>query len=308
MKNLTDFLISKVNSSTGLLHTRIGGSGPPLLLLHGHPQTHVMWHLVAPALAKHFTVVLMDLRGYGDSCRPQSDVEHAVYSKRAMALDAAVVMQHYGFEQFGVLAHDRGARVAHRLALDLPARVTRLLLLDIAPTLAMYENTSQAFASAYWHWFFLIQPPPLPEALIESDPVRYLRSVMGKRHAGLAAFASDALAEYERCVQIEGTAHAICEDYRASATIDLAHDRADVAAGHKLVQPLKVLWGEYGAVGQCFDVLALWRDRATQVSGSSLPCGHYIAEEAAELLIPQALNFFINEANNLANNERDDHE
>ena len=304
MKNLSNFSVTKVQGSAGLLHTLRGGSGSPLLLLHGHPQTHAMWHLVAPVLAKHFTVVMMDLRGYGDSSRPQGDVEHAAYSKRAMALDAAAVMQHYGFKLFGVLAHDRGARVAHRLALDHADKVERMMLLDIAPTLAMYENTTQAFATAYWHWFFLIQPPPLPEALIESDPVRYLRSVMGKRHAGLAAFAPDALAEYERCVQIAGTAHAICEDYRASATIDLAHDRADVASGNKLVQPLQVLWGEHGAVGQCFDVLALWRDRATQVSGSSLPCGHYIAEEAAELLISQALNFFINEANN----ERDDHE
>ena len=298
MKNLEAFAVAEVHGSAGLLHTRIGGSGPALLLLHGHPQTHVMWHLVAPALAKHFTVVLMDLRGYGDSARPTSDAEHAAYSKRAMALDAVAVMRHHGFERFGVLAHDRGARVAHRLAVDHPSCVTRLMLLDIAPTLAMYENTTQAFATAYWHWFFLIQPPPLPEALIESDPVRYVRSVMGKRHAGLAAFAPDALAEYERCARIPDTAQAICEDYRASSSIDLTHDRADVAAGHKLEQPLQVLWGEHGAIGQCFDVLAMWRDRATQVTGNSLPCGHYIAEEAPDLLIPQALNFFINEGNN----------
>ena len=304
VKNLENFPVAQVPGSAGLLHTRKGGSGPPLLLLHGHPQTHAMWHKVAPALAKHFTVVMMDLRGYGDSVRPASDAEHTAYSKREMALDAVAVMQHWGFERFGVLAHDRGARVAHRLALDHPSCVSRLMLLDIAPTLAMYENTSRAFAGAYWHWFFLIQPPPLPEALIESDPVRYVRSVMGKRHAGLAAFAPDALAEYERCAQIAGTAQAICEDYRASATIDLAHDRADVAAGNKLVQPLQVLWGEHGAVGQCFDVLTLWRDAATQVTGNSLPCGHYIAEEASELLIPQVLNFFINQVSN----ERDHHE
>ena len=292
MKNLDSFSIQQVPGPAGLLHTRQGGNGPPLLLLHGHPQTHAMWHLVAPALAKHFTVVMMDLRGYGDSVRPASDPGHAAYSKRAMALDAMAVMQHYGFERFGVLAHDRGARVAHRLALDHPHAVDRLMLLDIAPTLAMYENTTQAFATAYWHWFFLIQPPPLPEALIASDPVRYIRSVMGKRHAGLAAFDPEALAEYERCAQIAGTPEAICEDYRASATIDLAHDRADMAAGKKLTQPVKVLWGEHGAVGQCFDVLALWRERAAQVTGNSLPCGHYIAEEAPELLIPHALDFF----------------
>ena len=289
------FLQRSVASDAGVIHARQGGSGPPLLLLHGHPQTHVMWHAVAPVLARHFTVVLMDLRGYGDSARPASDAEHATYSKRAMALDALSVMQHFGYERFGVLAHDRGARVAHRLALDHPGAVDRMMLLDIAPTLAMYENTTQAFATAYWHWFFLIQPPPLPEALIESDPVRYIRSVMGKRHAGLAAFSAGALAEYERCVQIAGTAHAICEDYRASATIDLVHDRADALTGKKLTQPLEVVWGQHGAVGQCFDVLALWRKRAAQVTGSSLPCGHYIAEEAPQLLVAQALKFFINE-------------
>ena len=268
------------------------GDGPPLLLLHGHPQTHAMWHLVAPELARHFTVVWMDLRGYGDSGRPDDDASHSVYSKREMALDAMAVMRHAGFERFQVLAHDRGARVAHRLAADHPAAVERMLLLDIAPTLSMYENTSRAFATAYWHWFFLIQPPPLPEALIEPDPKRYLRSVMGKRHAGLAAFAPAALAEYERCVAMPGTAQAICADYRASATIDLEHDRADIAAGRKLELPLRVLWGEHGAVGQSFDVLALWRERAREVAGRSLPCGHYIAEEAPALLLDEATGFF----------------
>ena len=281
-----------IEGPAGKLRTLRGGSGAPLLLLHGHPQTHVMWHAVAGEFAKVFTVVVMDLRGYGDSVRAASDVEHQAYSKRAMAQDAVAVMTACGFERFQVLAHDRGARVAHRLALDHPGAVERLMLLDIAPTLAMYDNTSDAFARAYWHWFFLIQPPPLPEALIESDPVRYVRGVMGKRHAGLAAFAPAALAEYERCAQIPGTAESICEDYRASATIDLAHDRADVAAGLRLEQPLRVLWGEHGAVGQCFDVLSLWRDRAKDVSGRSLPCGHYIAEEAPALLLAEALNFF----------------
>jgi len=274
------------------LHGRKGGQGEPLLLLHGHPQTHVMWHAVAPVLAGHFTVVMMDLRGHGDSGRPAADPGHLVYSKREMARDALAVMQHHGFDTFQVLAHDRGARVAHRLAADHPGVVQRLMLLDIAPTLAMYSNTSEAFARAYWHWFFLIQPPPLPEALIESDPVRYLHSVMGKRHAGLQAFAPQALREYERCAHIRGSAESICEDYRASASIDLVHDRADVAAGLRLAQPLRVLWGEHGAVGQCFDVLQLWRERAADVSGLSLPCGHYIAEEAPQLLLAQALNFF----------------
>lgn len=275
------------------LRGRIGGKGAPLLLLHGHPQTHAMWHRVAPELAKRFTVVMMDLRGYGDSSRPAADADHAAHSKRTMALDAVAVMAHHGFSRFQVLAHDRGARVAHRLAADHPAAVSRLMLLDIAPTLAMYERTTQAFAMAYWHWFFLIQPAPLPEALIASDPVRYVRSVMGSRHAGLAAFAPEALAEYERCIAVEGTAASICEDYRASAGIDLVHDRADVAAGACLAQPLRVLWGAHGTVGRCFDVLSLWRERALDVSGTSLDCGHYIAEEAPQALLAQAEAFFI---------------
>ena len=268
------------------------GRGAPLLLLHGHPQTHAMWHRVAPVLARQFTLVMMDLRGYGDSGRPAPDAGHATYAKREMALDALAVMRHHGYERFQVLAHDRGARVAHRLALDHPQAVARLMLLDIAPTLAMYESTSEAFARAYWHWFFLIQPPPLPEALIESDPVRYLRSVMGKRHAGLAAFAPEALAEYERCIRLPGSAHGICEDYRAGATIDLVHDRADRAAGRKVQAPLRVLWGEHGAVGQCFDVMPLWHAAAAQAGGRALPCGHYIAEEAPQVLLEEANGFF----------------
>ena len=274
------------------LHGRIGGRGRPLLLLHGHPQTHAIWHRVAPALASRFTVVLMDLRGYGDSGRPPSDDAHRPYSKREMALDAVAVMRHHGFDRFQVLAHDRGARVAHRLAADHPSQVERLLLLDIAPTLSMYANTSEAFARAYWHWFFLIQPPPLPEALIASDPVRYVRSVMGGRHAGLAPFSAEALAEYERCAALPGSAEAVCEDYRASASIDLVHDREDLAAGRRLTQPLRVLWGANGVVGQCFDVLALWRECAADVSGGTVPCGHYVPEEAPDDVVRESLAFF----------------
>lgn len=273
------------------LNVRRAGQGTPLLLLHGHPQSHAMWHRVAPQLADQFQVVLMDLRGYGDSGRPPAGEQSANYAKREMALDALAVMRQLGHARFQVLAHDRGARVAHRLALDHPQAVERMLLLDIAPTLAMYRNTTEAFARAYWHWFFLIQPPPLPEALIAADPRRYVRSVMGARHAGLAAFAPESLAEYERCAALPGTAESICADYRASAGIDLQHDQADQEAGRRLTQPLRVLWGEHGAVGRCFDVPSLWRAAATDFSGRSLPCGHYIAEEAPALLLEEALSF-----------------
>ncbi len=290
---LESLIATPVESNGVRLHTRSGGQGPALLLLHGHPQTMAMWHRVVPALLPHFKVVLMDLRGCGDSSRPAASSDHAAHSKRTMAQDAVAVMQAHGIERFSVLAHDRGARVAHRLAVDHPQLVDRLMLLDIAPTLAMYEQTSEAFARAYWHWFFLIQPSPLPEALIADDPARYLRSVMGNRFAGLSVFDPAAWAEYERCLALPGTAEAICEDYRASAGIDLEHDRADVALGRKLRQPLRVLCGEHGTVARCFDVLKLWRERATQVTGATLPCGHYIAEEAPDALIQQIFEFFL---------------
>ncbi|GAA0428298.1 alpha/beta fold hydrolase [Massilia aurea] len=276
---------------TVTINAIVGGSGPPLLLLHGHPQTHAIWHRVAPRLAEQFTVVACDLRGYGDSSKPQGAPDHANYSKRAMAADMVAVMQSLGFATFRVLAHDRGARVAHRLAQDHPQAVERMALLDIAPTLAMYEQTSDTFARAYWHWFFLIQPPPLPERLIEADPAAYVRDVMGKRSAGLAPFDPRALAEYQRCLALPGAAHGICEDYRAAATIDLEHDRVDRDAGSRLALPLMVLWGEQGVVGRCFDPLAEWQRVAADVQGEALPCGHYIAEEAPEMLLERVLPF-----------------
>jgi haloacetate dehalogenase len=273
------------------IHARTGGEGPPLLLLHGHPQTHAIWHKVAPVLAERFSLVLCDLRGYGDSSKPAGDAEHAHYSKRVMARDMRRVMQALGHGRFAVLAHDRGARVAHRLAADHAEAVTRLVLLDIAPTLAMYEQTSEAFARAYWHWFFLIQPAPLPERLIEADPAAYLRDVMGRRSAGLAPFDPRALAEYTRCLALPGTAHGLCEDYRAAAGIDLAHDRADRDAGRQLRMPLLALWGAQGVVHRCFQPLQEWQRVAEDVRGGPLPCGHYIPEEAPEALLAQALPF-----------------
>ena len=271
--------------------TRKGGSGQPLLLLHGHPQTHAIWHRVAQQLAESHTVVMTDLRGYGDSSKPQGSHDHLNYSKRVMALDQIEVMRHFGFAQFDVLAHDRGARVAHRLALDHPKAVKRLVLLDIAPTLAMYEKTSNQFARSYWHWFFLIQPAPLPERLIEADPAAYVRDVLGRRSAGLAPFDPRALAEYVRCLELPGTAHGLCEDYRASATIDLVHDQLDIDKKNFLQQALLVLWGEQGVVNQCFEPLKEWSKLAVNVKGHALPCGHYIPEEAPELLLNQVQTF-----------------
>ncbi|NUZ06591.1 alpha/beta fold hydrolase [Piscinibacter koreensis] len=288
------FRSCRVSTSDGVgIHALVGGEGPPLLLLHGHPQTLAIWHRVAPALAARFTVVAADLRGYGDSSRPTGGADHAAYSKRAMAADGVALMQALGHARFAVLAHDRGARVAHRLALDRPDAVTRMVLLDIAPTLDMYALANDAFARAYWHWFFLIQPAPLPERLIEADPAAYLRDVMGRRSAGLAPFDARALAEYERCLALPGSAHAICEDYRAAAGIDLAHDRADREAGRSLELPLRVLWGADGVIERCFDPLALWRRVATDVAGEALPCGHYIAEEAPDALLAKALPFLL---------------
>ncbi len=266
-----------------------------MLLLHGHPQTHAIWHRVSQDLSRQFTLVLADLRGYGDSSKPQGGADHADYSKRVMARDMLVVMRLLGFDRFDVLAHDRGARVAHRLAADHPHSVRRLALLDIAPTLAMYEKTTEAFARAYWHWFFLIQPAPLPERLIEADPAGYLRELMGRGNAGLAPFDPRAVAEYQRCLALPGAAHGLCEDYRAGASIDLDHDRADRAAGRKLGMPVLVLWGEQGVVHRCFAPLEEWNRVALDVRGLPLPCGHYIAEEAPERLFDEVLPFLSQE-------------
>lgn len=279
----------RITTSDTEINVRLGGAGPPLLLLHGYPQTHVMWHKVAPALAERFTVVLTDLRGYGDSGKPASDEKHAVYAKRAMAADQVEVMAALGFDRFAVVGHDRGGRVAHRLALDHPERVSMLAVLDIAPTLAMYDRTDMAFATAYYHWFFLIQPADLPERMIGADPVYYLERKIGAWSGVTGCFTPEALAEYKRCFSDPETIHATCEDYRAAATIDLDHDRADRA--NKIACPLLVLWGERGVIERCFDPLALWRERAVDVRGRALPCGHYLAEEAPEETLAALLEF-----------------
>ncbi|MES2264811.1 MAG: alpha/beta hydrolase [Pseudomonadota bacterium] len=270
-----------------------GGSGPALLLLHGHPQTHAIWHKVAAELAAHFTVVAADLRGYGDSDKPAGLPDHSNYAKRAMAQDQLGLMRRLGFERFAVMAHDRGARVAYRMALDHPASVSKLVTLDIAPTLAMYEKTTMEFAIAYYHWFFLIRPAPFPETLINSHPADYLKHTIGGRSAGLAPFTPQAYAEYLRCLQDPATVHGICEDYRASAGIDLDHERADLAAGRKIACPMLAMWGAHGAVGKCFDPLAEWQQLAHDVRGLALDCGHYIPEEAPDQLLAQALPFLL---------------
>ena len=281
------FAVHDIETGGARVHARSGGSGDPVLLLHGYPQTHAIWHRVAPRLAGAFTVVAADLRGYGDSGKPPSAPDHAPYSKRAMAQDLVEAMERLGFRSFHLVGHDRGGRVAHRLALDHPDRVRTLTVLDIAPTRHMYGRTDFAFARAYYHWFFLIQPEPLPERLIGADPDFFLRTKIGSGAAGLAPFDEAAMAEYLRCFRDPATIHASCEDYRASAGIDLAHDEADLE--RKVAAPILALWGARGVVHRCFDVLGAWRERAASVEGGPLACGHYIAEEAPDALLAQLL-------------------
>jgi haloacetate dehalogenase len=278
------------------VHARTGGTrgAPPLLLLHGFPQTHAMWHRVARQLAPHFALVLADLRGYGDSAQPAGLPDHANYSKRSMAGDLAGLMQQLGHTRYGVCGHDRGGRVAHRLALDHPAAVSRLAVIDIAPTLDMYSATDMRFASAYYHWFHLIQPTPLPEQMIHGCWREYLHTKLGRwGGTGLGHLEPQALAEYERCFARPETIHAMCEDYRASAGIDLGHDRASRAAGEKVACDMLVLWGQRGVVNALFDPLALWRAQcAGKVEGDCVPAGHYIPEEQPDLTARRLHAFF----------------
>ena len=270
----------------------VGGNGPALLLLHGFPQTKAIWHQVAPELAKNFTVVASDLRGYGASSKPHGKPDHSSYSKRSMAKDQHALMHALGHKQFFVLGHDRGGRVSHRLAMDFPQSVLKLMVLDISPTLAMYERTSMAFAKGYWHWFFLIQPEPVPETLIGANPEYWLKNHMG-RHAGTGIFSPERWAEYLSGVSNPQGMHAMCEDYRAAATIDLEHDRADRNDGKRLQMPLRVLWGEHGLVNQCFTPIADWQEVSDgEVTGRAVACGHYIPEELPELVIKEAEAFF----------------
>jgi haloacetate dehalogenase len=286
------FKAQRVRASATDIHCIVGGAGPPLLLLHGYPQTHAMWHAVAPALSRDYTVVCADLRGYGDSGKPASDATHAAYSKRAMAKDMVDVMRALGFPRFRLAGHDRGGRVAHRLCVDHPGAVERVAVLDISPTRTMFRQTDQAFATAYYHWFFLIQPFDLPEKLIGADPLYYLHRTLGRMGGGLGRFEPRALADYERCFADPATIHATCEDYRAAASIDLQHDDADVAAGRKVACPLLVLWGEKGVVNRLFDPLRDWGAVAVDVRGRALPTGHYVPEEAPDETLRELRDFF----------------
>lgn len=287
---------ARFSLASGSLHARIGGrrDRPALVLLHGFPQTHAMWHRVAQRLKDDFFLVLPDLRGYGDSQKPPGLPDHANYSKRAMGQEIAALMTALGRPQFLLAGHDRGGRVAHRLAVDHPNRVLKLAVIDIAPTLDMYESTNMAFASAYYHWFHLIQPAPLPEKMIGCDPRSYLHAKLGGwGAAGMRHLEPEAVAEYERCFCRAESIHAACEDYRASATIDLEHDRESRARGHRICCDMLVLWGERGLVGRMFAPLALWQAQcAAAVTGQALPAGHFIPEELPDATADALRAFF----------------
>lgn len=261
---------------------RMAGSGPPVLLLHGYPQTHVMWHQVAPPLAERHTVVLTDLRGYGASAKPPAGADHAGYSKRAMAADQVAVMAKLGFDSFAAVGHDRGARVVHRMCLDHPARVTRAAVLDIVPTRHVFATVDKEFGLAYEHWFFLAQPSGFPERLIGADPEFYLRAKLAAWSAG-RPFTASAVDHYVTHFQEPAAIAASCEDYRAAASIDLDHDDVSYAAGRRVDCPLLVLWGTEGFVGRHYDVAAVWESYAADVSTQAVgPSGHFLAEEAPE--------------------------
>jgi haloacetate dehalogenase len=259
------FKVSKVETSGATIHVVSGGQGPPLLLLHGAPQSHATWYKIAPDLAKDYTLVMADLRGYGDSSKPEGGKNHENYSKRAMALDGVEVMKHFGFDKFVLIGHDRGGRVGHRMALDHPGQVVKLAVIDIVPTYTIFHNVTKQFATAYYHWFFLIQPAPFPETLISNSIDFY----MGRGD-------SEVHAEYVRTFKNPATVHAMCEDYRAAASIDLEHDEADLS--HKVDCPMLALWAANGPMGKMYDVLATWKERAAHVSGRGLPGGHSLQE------------------------------
>ena len=274
------------------INTFVGGQGKEaILLLHGHPENYIMWRFIAPILAKKYTVVLTDLRGYGDSSKPKGLPDHSNYSKRVMATDQVTVMEQLGFSRFHLAGHDRGARVCHRLLMDYPEKVKTCTLMDILPTYDMYRDTNQEFATKYWHWFFYIQPDGLPEKLLSAAPDFFIRFNLQRKIGPKARerFSEDVLQEYIRCFSNPMTVHGISEDYRASATIDIKYDLLD---RNKIIKvPLLVLWGANGVVGNLWDVLAGWKARANNVTGFGVPeCGHFVPEEQPEIVLEAMLN------------------
>ncbi|HET7400183.1 MAG TPA: alpha/beta hydrolase [Usitatibacter sp.] len=285
-----NFAATDVTVEGATIHLRHGGKGPPLLLLHGNPLTHVMWHKIAPRLAGEFTVVATDLRGYGDSSRPEGGERSVGYSFRAMARDQVEVMEKLGFERFFVAGHDRGGRVAHRMALDFPDTVAKVAFLDIVPTLHMLSNIPLKWAVDSYHWFFMAQPYDYPEKMIEAYGFeRYIRKKLDKPGVGLSAFTPEAMAEYIRCCNRENI-HAVCEDYRAAVGIDLEHDREDLH--RRIAMPMMVLWGERSHVNRSYKPLDAWRERAADVRGKRLPCGHYPAEQVPDETYAELRAFF----------------
>jgi haloacetate dehalogenase len=283
------FRAARIAIADATINAVIGGNGPPLLLLHGWPQNLNEWHHIAPQLAKHFTVVATDLRGYGDSSKPADGENHLGYSKRAMAADQVAVMQQLGFTRFAVVGHDRGGRVAHRMALDHAEHITRMAIIDIVPTLTVYSTVTKSLATAYYHWFFLIQPAPVPETLLAGQGDFFLRNVF--RGLNERALSKEVFANYAHCFNDPATLHAMCEDYRAAASIDLEHDRVDL--DKKITCPLLVLWGERGAMHNMYDVLATWRERANDVRGKALPGGHWLPEEIPSVVQDELLTFLL---------------
>ncbi|MCY4053932.1 MAG: alpha/beta hydrolase [Hyphomicrobiales bacterium] len=286
------FIEDTIEGAGASLFVRYAGAEGrlPLVLLHGYPQTSAMWHQVAPLLANDFRVICPDLRGYGRSTKPASDDRHAAYSKRAMANDIVRAMENLGHDTFFIGAHDRGARVAHRLGLDHPERVRAMTLLDIAPTREMFGQTSASFATAYWHWFFLIQKYPLPEDIIGKDPAGFWKKKCFNQTDGDNPFDPSALEEYLTAFQSAEAIHASCEDYRAAASIDIEHDNAD--CDRRLDVPLRVYWAKRGVIEKCFDALALWQQRASNVSGEALNATHYMAEEIPQEIAMRMQAFF----------------
>lgn len=281
------FVTEQIETHGTTINLVRGGHGDPVLLLHGYPETHVCWHRVAPILAERFTVVCPDLRGFGDSAKPPSDAEHLAYSKRVMAQDQVEVMQTLGYIKFAAVGHDRGARVAHRMALDHPEKVTKLALLDIVPTSWAFVNVDKEMAIAAFNWFFLIQPDQLPERLIGAEPAFYLQWILDHWSDRRGAFAADAVAEYLRCFDTEAI-RAISEEYRASATIDLLHDEA--GKEHKVSCPTLILWSANSMWAQ-YDVLEIWKSRAEDAQGVALDCGHFLPEEDPEQTAAELLHF-----------------